>query len=181
MNVLDMCRQAKSDWGFTLIELVIVIALLGILAVAALPRMMSSYEGAHESAVTATGGALASAVILVRSQWISNGANGAVDSLEGYGEADVATSEQGWPTDAGQGNQSDHSSNISGDAARCQRIWQSLLVDNAPRVSVVPNEIGSDYFVEAPSGAICRYSYIHTQSNSRIEYNLSSGSVVTVL
>lgn len=167
--------------GFTLIELVIVIALLGILAAAALPRMMSSYEGAHESSVTATGGALASAVILVRSQWISNGAKGAVDVVEGFGEDNVATSEEGWPSDGAQGASSDHSTNISGDASRCVRIWQTLFVDNAPKVSISSSADGTDYLVEAPSGAICRYSYIHGKNNSRIEYNLSSGSVVTIL
>ena len=76
--------------GFTLIELVVVIALLSILAAAALPRMMKSYDGAHESSVTATGGALASAVILVRSQWVSNGARGAIDSVTGYGDDGIA-------------------------------------------------------------------------------------------
>ena len=43
----------KSDDGFTLIELVVVIVLLGILAVAALPRMVSNYDAAHDSSVTA--------------------------------------------------------------------------------------------------------------------------------
>lgn len=166
--------------GFTLIELVIVIALLGVLAAAALPRMMSSYEGAHESSVTATGGALASAVILVRSQWISNGAKGAVDAVRGYGNDDVATSEEGWPTDGDQGNASEHNAEVAGDAKRCARIWRTLLVDNAPKATV-QKEVGTDYLVSAPSGALCRFSYIHNQSNSRIEYNLASGSVVTIL
>ena len=83
---LSVNYSKTSLKGFTLIELVVVIALLSILAAAALPRMMKSYDGAHESSVTATGGALASAVILVRSQWVSNGARGAIDSVNGYGD-----------------------------------------------------------------------------------------------
>ncbi len=171
----------SSNQAFTLIELVVVIALLGILAAAALPRMMSSYEGAHESSITATGGALASAVILVRSQWISNGAKGEIDGLDGYGEGDVATSAQGWPTDGQQQSSSKHETNIANDAQRCVRIWRALLVDNAPTVSVNSTGVDVDFVANAPSGAICRFSYVKNDSNSRIEYNLSSGSVITVL
>ena len=59
--------------GFTLIELVVVIALIAILAAVALPRMLDTYDNAHEAAVFGVGGAMASAMILVRSQWVANG------------------------------------------------------------------------------------------------------------
>ena len=166
--------------GFTLIELVVVIALLGILAAAALPRMMKSYDGAHESSVTATGGALASAVILLRSQWVTNGARGAVDAVTGYGDDDIATTAAGWPSDAGQGTGSNHGVAIAGDAARCVRLWQSLLVVNAPKVAASASD-GIDYLAQAPSGSLCRYTYLMNDENSQIEYNLQTGSVVTAL
>jgi len=171
----------KSHAAFTLIELVIVIALLGILAAAAIPRMMTSYDSAHESAVTATGGALASAVILVRSQWISNGAPGAVDALAGYGLENIATSTEGWPTDSGQNAQSSHATLVANDPERCVRLWRALLVDNAPKVGLDASDEQIDFVVDAPGGALCRFSYNRNKSNSRIEYNLSSGSVVTIL
>lgn len=170
-----------SQNAFTLIELVIVIALIGILAVAAIPRMMSSYEGAHESSVTATGSALASAVILVRSQWISKGAKGEVDALVGYGKDDVSTSAYGWPSDGQNQGAAKHNTNIANEPDRCIRIWRSLLVDNAPTVSMDGTGDDADYVADAPGGAICRFSYLRNESNSRIEYNLDSGSVVTVL
>ena len=170
----------SSSQGFTLIELVVVIALLGILAAAALPRMMKSYDGAHESSVTATGGALASAVMLVRSQWVTNGAKGSVDAVTGYGEDTIATSQEGWPTDANRAGASDHGSNVSGDAQRCARLWQNLLVVNAPKVTVDAAQ-SSDYLAEAPGASICRFTYIQNDQNSRIEYNLSNGAVVTIL
>lgn len=166
--------------GFTLIELVVVIALLGILAAAALPRMMKSYDGAHQSNVTATGGALASAVILVRSQWVTNGARGEVDSVEGYGDNSVASSSEGWPTDAYQGTGSSHSTNLGSDADRCARLWQGLLVVNAPSVSSNASA-GTDYLAQAPGGSVCRFTYQNSADNSQIEYNVATGSVVTVL
>lgn len=173
-------ERMKHNQAFTLIELVVVIALLGILAAAALPRMMKSYDGAHESSVTATGGALASAVILLRSQWVTNGARGAVDQVTGYGDNNLATTSEGWPSDADQGTGSNHSFSIAGDSGRCERLWRALLVVNAPKVSAsTTNEV--DYLAQAPSGSICRYTYLMNDENSRIEYNLETGAVVTAL
>lgn len=166
--------------GFTLIELVVVIALLGILAAAALPRMMKSYDGAHKSSVTATGGALASAVILVRSQWVTNGAQGEVDSVTGYGDDSIASSSEGWPTDAYQDSASSHSTSIAGDAARCARLWQGLLVLSAPTVSASVSA-STDFLAESPGGSICRYTYQNDSNSSQIEYNVATGSVFTTL
>jgi len=58
----------KKQNGFTLIELVVVIAILGILAAVALPRFMNATKDAHRAAVAGTAGALGSAVALVRAQ-----------------------------------------------------------------------------------------------------------------
>jgi len=170
----------SSARGFTLIELVVVITLLSILAVVALPRMTNSYDAAHDSTITATGGALASAVILVRSQWVGNGTNGATDSVLGYGDDDIATTSKGWPSDAQAAGASKHEANISGDTARCIRLWRALLVASAPTVSA-NSDGSSDYWVALPTGTICNYTYALNAQSSRIEYNLQSGSVITLL
>lgn len=166
--------------GFTLIELVVVIIVVSVLAVVALPRFMHSYDAAHDSTVTATGGALASAVILVRSQWVGNGSSSTTDGVRGYGDNDVATTSKGWPSDAQAARASKHGANISGDTARCIRMWRSLLVASAPTVSA-NNDGSSDYWVALPKGTVCRYTYVLNDKSSRIEYNLQSGSVITLL
>ncbi len=172
----------SKSWlsGFTLIELVVVITLLSILAVVALPRMMNSYDAAHDSSITATGGALASAVILLRSQWVGNGAGGSVDGVKGYGEDDIATTVKGWPSDSSVGGSSIHATDISGDTARCVRLWKGLLVSSASSVSA-KKDGSSDYWVPLPSGSVCTYTYVVNEQGSRIEYNLQTGSVVTLL
>jgi len=60
------------------------------------------------------------------------------------------------------------------------RLWQSLLMLNAPSVSGTNNG-ESDYWVALPTSTICKYHYMESDQNSRIEYNLENGSVITIL
>ena len=63
----------KAQQGFTLIELVIVIIILGLLAATALPRFISVTKDAEQVSVQGVAGGFASAVGLVRAQWEVDG------------------------------------------------------------------------------------------------------------
>lgn len=180
MNMQKVPIDCKQGNGFTLIELVMVISIMAILAVVALPRMMTNYDDAHYSSIASTGGALSSAVILVRSQWVSNGAKGEVDVVKGYGKNNIATTLNGWPSDANQGENSNHSPNLAGNAQRCIRLWEALISSNGLKVSATASE-DINYLVTASSTSICTYTYQQSNFNSRIEYDLSTGTVLTVL
>jgi MSHA pilin protein MshA len=69
--------------GFTLIELVVVIVILGILAAFAVPRFMGLEGQARAASVQALGGSVRSASTLARSVWLANGATGSTISVEG--------------------------------------------------------------------------------------------------
>ena len=63
----------NKQQGFTLIELIIVIIILGLLAATALPRFIDVTDDAREASVEGVAGGFAAAVGLVRSQWEVDG------------------------------------------------------------------------------------------------------------
>ncbi|UZE95780.1 pilus assembly FimT family protein [Alkalimarinus alittae] len=163
---------SEKHKGFTLIELVVVIAILAILSAFAIPRFADMADEAHRSSVEASGGALVSAVVLVRSQWLAKGNSVAVDDLEGYGDETIDTSVDGWPTGVGGNNNPGAMS-----AAECQNLWIKLLQSSAPSVSTA---VGSDYLAST-FGGDCRYTYQRDTSGNYVQYDPDTGEVITVI
>ena len=81
MKTLEANKHKQS--GFTIIELVIVILVIGILSAVALPRMIDLSTQARKSVILAITGNFSTSVELLRSQWIAEGKNNVVKNFDG--------------------------------------------------------------------------------------------------
>jgi len=62
-----MKQTLRNEQGFTLIELIVVIAIIGILAAVAVPAFLNVVETAHEANIDAVAGVVSSGVVLAAS------------------------------------------------------------------------------------------------------------------
>jgi len=137
----------RRQSGFTIIEIIIVVIILGLLAATALPRFLNVTEQAEQASIDGIAGGFASAVGLVRGQWEVEGrpsANGfdgvtadadttsvVIDNIRILvdGTSTAAGVSQGYPTGAADDNAGSEVGDITN--ARCQEILNSIL-QNGP-------------------------------------------------
>ncbi|MGI2148969.1 pilin [Shewanella baltica] len=110
--------------GFSLIELVIVIVILGLLAATAIPRFLNVTDDAEDASVDGVAGGLSTAVSFVRSQWEVDGRQNSGVILDGN-TVNVDT-RFGYPTGTSV-TSATAMTNVS-----CQQVFNTVL-QSAPR------------------------------------------------
>lgn len=154
MKSINIQRAGKSGQsGFTIIELVVVILLLGILAATALPRFMDVTTQAHSAVVDGVLGGLTTGGALYRAQFVGQGSN----STTVTGFPITASLTTGYP-------------NVT-DSAGCVSAYNALLQGGRPTI-VAGSDGGTsatkatnagqgvDLIAALGTDGYCVYSYI---------------------
>ncbi len=123
LNVKNMGKAGQQ--GFTIIELVVVILLLGILTATALPRFMDVTDEAHEAVVDAVRGGFLTGGALFRAQYVGKGEPLGVAVPEfGAGVLFADAAGSGYPADATDG--------ILNNEVDCLAVYNNVLQSGRP-------------------------------------------------
>jgi MSHA pilin protein MshA len=138
-------KNFNKQKGFTLIELVVVIVILGILAVTAAPKFIDLTSDAKASVVEAVKGSINSAADMAHAKALvasETGENGSISV--GTSTIDLA---YGWPTDAS--------------------IKDLLVLEDMTQVSGSTNA-GTFEHATAVNGTNCRVVYKNTNTSATV-------------
>jgi MSHA pilin protein MshB len=154
----------KQAAGFTLIELVIVVVILGFLAVTAIPKFLDLTEQAKQANIEGMAGGFATGISLARAQWEAEARPKAssvnrimYDGTELFltTPGTSSTIRPGYPT----GFNADKPTGAGMDSTDCIEVWQGILAQPPTITDDIDtlNSSGSiNYFVIVNSN-LCGY------------------------
>ncbi len=171
MPAKPLSRVAALARGFSLIEIVLTLVILGLLAAVALPRFSNLDNQAHRASVSGAASGFRSAVTMVRMARRVNGfvGPGANDNVRAFGANDIDLNATGFPVET-------NNANAIASAQSCIRVWNGILFP-APTVNTTA---GSD-FLATSAGQVCTFTYNRQAVPvRRITYNANTGAITLI-
>jgi MSHA pilin protein MshA len=139
-------RKINTHAGFTLIELIMVIVILGVLSAFALPRFANLGDEARVASINALAGAIKAAANIAHAQQLADGASGGTAvALEGS----AVTMVVGYPTANAAG---------IGAAAQIESADYTSSGDGALATSTIV------YTIDGTTAGSCQVSYTPTNA-----------------
>lgn len=176
----------RKQSGFTIVELVVVIILLGILAATALPRFINIDDEAYGAAFKAVQGSLQTGVSMAHAAAIAEDAQ-ANDVLTDYG---LFVNASGFPY--GLTDNSGGTSTVT-TAQDCVDVFETVQQAGAPSIATNPDSatldtafVGGEDFAAVVNAPNCEY-YHTAQSTTNgdqigmLTYNSATGEVTDSL
>jgi MSHA pilin protein MshB len=144
----------KKQTGFTLIELVIVVVILGFLAVTAIPKFIDLTDQAKQANIEGMAGGFASAVSLVRAQWEAEGrTNEGTNNTTVYDGVNLMLTTEGTGIRPGYVTGLTDGSTLDAgfDAANCKQIWDNVF-QQPPTLETFDNRSATTNYIVAETG-----------------------------
>lgn len=176
--------------GFTLIELVVVMIILGIAAVIAVPRVIFISEEAQHASVKMTAATLQTSVLQAHMVWQLKAKGQAIGDMPGFLDDSVNFNANGYPIESRDKKSPGHSVIATPNANMCGRLWNGLLGYNQMLdYSGAGHKLadGSHQFyystasgvfkVASAVNGLCSYALMADQQ-ILIEYNTLTGKVL---
>ena len=129
-NMKFLQRGRAKQGGFTIVELIVVILLLGILTATALPRFLDVTDEANDAVVEAVLGGLNTGVSLFRAAFIADGEPIANSAIGSFGDGTLRANAGGYPMGA-----TSDTDGVVDETADCTEIFNGLLQSGRPSIS----------------------------------------------
>jgi len=142
----------KQQSGFTLVELIIVIVILGILAVTAVPKFINIQDDAAQSAAEGIVGAINSAAVSVRGAALVRGVAATGGNVSASG-SNVAVVVGGYPaaTSPGIANAVDIDASWAGSVSGTNFLYQNSTGNCTVQYSVTADAVNPGFSASVAS------------------------------